>query len=241
MVSIAAYRRVLMGVWQKLIYIFLVFLFLFSHPSVCKAFHKTKHHKQRPRILLSFHNYRVFSLKGNRFSLLRENEMADREGLDRISNDNILRYLQTKKLLVPLPQNNKIKIDPRLKEEFRWCRPWVSQFLLDFADAHYKVFHYPLQTNSAIRTIAFQLRLRKTNPNAASPIGPLASTHPTGATIDIAKKNMKHYELMWVRQYLSQKMAAHEIHVIEEFHQSVFHIMVSKYYKSHSIRNNIPS
>jgi len=168
------------------------------------------------------------SLKGSKQALIIENHLANRDNLDRISSDKMLKQLQKNRRLVPLPQTKQIKIDRRLQSKFRWCRPWVPPFLVTFAVEYYKRFHTPLQVNSAIRTLEYQIRLQYTNPNAASPYGPTASTHPTGATIDIAKKKMTPSELTWVRHYLGNKMANYKIHVIEEFHQAVFHIMVAK-------------
>lgn len=170
-------------------------------------------------------------LEGTKDSLVIENQIANIDRLDRISNESALQYFQKSGALVHLPQNNQIKIDRRLESRFRWCRPWVPDFLLGFSAEHFKRFHKPLQVNSAIRTVEFQTHLQRTNPNAASPYGPTASTHPTGETIDIAKKNMTPSELSWVRKYLMQKVAAYKIHVIEEFHQAVFHIMVTKNYR----------
>src|SRR6185437_5713778 len=68
-------------------------------------------------------------LKGSREILLRQNEVADREGLDRIQNDADLRDMRTRGMLVSLPVNRAMQVDDRLPSDRRFCRPWTARFL----------------------------------------------------------------------------------------------------------------
>ena len=107
-------------------------------------------------------------LYGSREILLHQNLMADREGLDRVQDDDALLDLLREKKLVALPIGETLRVDERLPENRRYSRPWTSAFLVSFSRDFYSIFHSPLQVNSAVRTVAFQQRLLRTNGNAAS-------------------------------------------------------------------------
>ncbi len=104
--------------------------------------------------------------------------------------------------------------------------------MADMAKAFEKRFGKgKLKINSAVRTTAYQKSLRKRNGNAAKATGDKASSHPTGATVDIAKKNLTKQQLVWVRNYLTRYEMKNMIEATEEKNQSVFHFMVFKNYK----------
>jgi Family of unknown function (DUF5715) len=166
------------------------------------------------------------ALKGSHDILVHQNEMADAEGLDRIQDDDDLARKVAKKQLVALPANSMLHVDERLPENRRYCRPWVAQFLSDLARAHYARFHTPLQINSAVRTVEFQERLRRTNGNAAPVDGDIASPHLTGFAVDIAKRPLSQTEIAWMRGYLLPLEQQGKIDVEEEFQQSCFHMSV---------------
>ncbi len=90
------------------------------------------------------------ALKGSHDILVHQNEMADSEGLDRIQDDDDLANKIATRQLVPLPASAMLRVDERLPENRRYCRPWVAKFLTDIARAHYARFHTPLQVNSAV-------------------------------------------------------------------------------------------
>jgi hypothetical protein len=169
-------------------------------------------------------------LKGSHEILLHQNEVADREGLDRIQNDADLLDMRNKKMLVPLPASYALEVDDRLPENRRYCRPWTSQFLANMARAHYAHFHSPLQINSAVRTAEFQHHLIRINGNAAPAEGDTASPHLTGQAVDIAKHGLSRTEVAWMRGYLLPLIQEGKIDVEEEFQQSCFHISVYKKY-----------
>jgi hypothetical protein len=169
-------------------------------------------------------------LKGTHEILLHQNEVADREGLDRIQNDADLLDMRSKRMLVPLPVSYALDVDDRLPENRRYTRPWTSIFLTNLARAHYAHFHTPLQINSAVRTVEFQEHLIRINGNAAPADGDTASPHLTGQAVDIAKHGLSRTEVAWMRGYLMPLIQEGKIDVEEEFQQSCFHISVYKKY-----------
>ncbi|HEY1964597.1 MAG TPA: DUF5715 family protein [Acidobacteriaceae bacterium] len=169
-------------------------------------------------------------LKGSHEILVRQNRVADRDGLDRIEDDNDLTRMRTQQLLVALPISRALDVDDRLPSDRRYCRPWTAQFLAALGRAHYARFHTPLQVNSAVRTVEFQQRLQRTNGNAAPAEGETASPHLTGQAIDIAKHGLSLTEIAWLRGYLLPLIQEGRIDVEEEFQQSCFHISVYKKY-----------
>jgi hypothetical protein len=169
-------------------------------------------------------------LKGSREILVRQNQVADRDGLDRIQNDEDLLDMRSKRLLVSLPEGNALQIDERLPGNRRYCRPWVAQFLATLARAHYAHFHSALQVNSAVRTVEFQQHLVHINGNAAPAEGDTASPHLTGQAIDIAKHGLSLTEIAWLRGYLLPLVQEGKVDVEEEFQQSCFHISVYRKY-----------
>ena len=169
-------------------------------------------------------------LKGSHEILVHQNEVADRDGLDRIQNDEDLLTMRNERLLVSLPANNALQIDERLPEDRRYCRPWTAQFLATVARAYYAHFHSPLQVNSAVRTVEFQQHLVHINGNAAPAEGDTASPHLTGQAIDIAKHGLSLAEIAWLRNYLLPLVQEGKVDVEEEFQQSCFHISVYRKY-----------
>jgi hypothetical protein len=175
------------------------------------------------------------ALKGSHEILVRQNVIADQDGLIRIQDDDDLLRMRQKRMLVPIPTSEGLRIDERLPENRRFCRPWVAQFLIALSRAHYAQFHVPLQVNSAVRTVSFQLRLMRTNGNAAPANGETASPHLTGQAIDIGKKGLSQAEIAWLRLYLTPILEDGKIDVEEEFQQACFHVSVYRKYASLSV------
>ena len=169
-------------------------------------------------------------MKGSREILLHQNEVADREGLDRIRDDDDLIDLRTEKLLVAIPASNALVVDERLPSDRRYCRPWTARFLTTLSRAYYARFQTPLQVNSAVRTIEFQQRLLRSNGNAAPADGDTASPHLTGQAIDLAKHGLTLTQIAWLRGYLLPLVQQGKVDVEEEFQQACFHISVYKKY-----------
>jgi len=169
-------------------------------------------------------------LKGSHEILVRQNVVADQDGLDRIQDDADLMRMREQHLLVALPVNRELDVDERLPVNRRYARPWTAQFLATLARAHYARFHSSLQVNSAVRTVEFQQKLIRTNGNAAPAEGETASPHLTGQAVDIAKHGLSRTEIAWMRGYLLPLIQERRIDVEEEFQQACFHISVYKKY-----------
>jgi hypothetical protein len=169
-------------------------------------------------------------LLGSRESLIRQNEMTEAEGLERIQDDEDLADRIAQRALVPLPASDALTVNDGLPANRRYCRPWTAKFLRDLSGAHAAVFRRPLLVSSAVRTVAYQKQLEKINGNAAPAEGDVVSPHVTGATIDIAKEQLSREELAWMRTRLLELENTGKIDVEEEFQQSCFHITVYKSY-----------
>lgn len=169
-------------------------------------------------------------MKGSHEILLRQNQVADRDGLDRIRDDEDIVELRGQRLLVAVPTNAALVVDERLPANRRYCRPWTAQFLTVLSRAYYERFHTPLQVNSAVRTVEFQHRLLRTNGNAAPAEGDTASPHLTGQAVDLAKHGLSLTQIAWLRGYLLPLVQQGKVDVEEEFQQSCFHISVYKKY-----------
>lgn len=163
------------------------------------------------------------SLLGSQESQDLQNEEAEREGLTRIKDDAILKRLKKEGVLVKLPTHKNLKIDYRLPSQFRFCLPQVRTFLIKFASDPRG--RGRIVINSATRTDKYQMQLRKRNPNAI-----ILSSHVFGCTVDIAKKGYTPSQLNATREYLRELKIKGVIEPVEEFRQSVFHIMVFKSY-----------
>jgi hypothetical protein len=169
-------------------------------------------------------------LRGSMASLVRQNEKTEADSLERIEDDDDLADRIARGMLAPVPVSASLTVNGNLPENRRYCRPWTATFLTDLARAHAAQFHSPLEVSSAVRTVAYQKQLEKTNGNAAAAEGEIASPHLTGAAIDIAKQGMSRREIGWMRAWLLPLEAAGKLDVEEEFQQACFHITVYKSY-----------
>lgn len=181
-------------------------------------------------------------LAGSRESLMHQNEMAEAEGLERIQDDADLDNRIAAGSLVPVPVTQVLRINEDLPQNRRYCRPWTADFLRTLAQAHAEAFPgSPLEVTSAVRTVAYQRRLRHINGNAAAADGDLASPHLTGGTIDLGKKGMSRREIAWMRNWLLPLQQAGKIDVEEEFRQACFHISVYKSFDGEAPGNPEPA
>lgn len=169
-------------------------------------------------------------LKGSYEAQLIQNQEIDGTGLDRIVDQDQLRFLEERGDLVPIVSKPYLVVSSLLKPTNRYCRPWTYQFLLDMSQGFFIEFHHPLKVNSAVRTIEEQHRLRRHNRNAAPEYGETASSHPAGTTVDIAKKGLTRKEHDWIVDYLKMFQDAGFIVAIEERHQACFHVQVFMVY-----------
>ncbi len=169
-------------------------------------------------------------MRGTREILVHQNRVADEEGLTRIQDEADLRRMRTVRTLVDFPVSASLRVNPELAGDHRCARPWTVRFASDISRAYYARFHEPLQVNSAVRTVSYQLRLRRVNGNAAGTEGDVASPHLTGEALDFGKHGMSTAEIAWMRLYLRPLMQDGKLDVEEEFQQACFHISVYRAY-----------
>jgi len=174
--------------------------------------------------------YGRYTLRGTRDSLVRQNERAEQESLERIEDDADLQDRISRGLLVRVPESAGLVVNSALPDDRRYCRPWTAEFLSELSRAHEAQFHKPLIVSSAVRTVEYQKHLMRVNHNAADAEGDIVSPHLTGATIDIAKSGLSRREMQWMRDHLFAYQTAGVIDVEEEFRQRCFHITVYKAY-----------
>ncbi len=179
------------------------------------------------------------ALKGSHENLIRQNLMADQDGLTRVQDDADLERMRLSGQLVPIPAAAGIQIDSRLPLNRRFCRPWTAQFLSSLAGAHYAYFRSSLQVNSAVRTVEFQHRLQRINGNAAPAEGETASPHLTGQAVDLAKKGLSLAEIAWIRAYLTPLIQEGKLDVEEEFQQACFHISVYRRFAPSAVPRSV--
>ena len=209
-------------------------LLILSFASPSYALHTRARYRRtvRTRTAQRVVRWTPLLLKGSHDSLVRQNEEIDRLQLGRIADDTELQQLIDKGDLVSLPVENSVRIDPRLDEDRRYCRPWTKEFLKDLGQAYYKEFKQPIQVNSAVRTVTQQEKLMRHNGNAAPAEGPTASSHLAGLTVDIAKHGMTRKQRKWMQDYLVRMRDLGLVEAVEERKQACFHVMVSDRYAS---------
>ncbi|MGC2110120.1 MAG: DUF5715 family protein [Candidatus Korobacteraceae bacterium] len=179
----------------------------------------------------------VAMFPGSHEMLVRENEELDRLQLPRIADEYELIRYEISHDLVPVPETDALKIAADLPENRRYCRPWTRDFLQDFSQAFYDEFHTPIQINSMVRTVEQQARLRRWNRFAAPEFGDTASTHLTGVTFDMSRRNLTFEQYEWIRNYLLPLQAEGMVDPIEE-RQPVLHVVVYEKYTSRNLQWN---
>jgi len=171
------------------------------------------------------------SLRGSSGSLIKQNVVANKEGLTRLKSERDIARFVKAGLLVAIPNGRYgIRIDPRLERSRRYCRPWTVQFLKDLGTRFQNQFKKSLTVNSCVRDIETQEDLRDRNGNAARTTGSRASPHLTGSTIDIKRLGLSGREQNFVRGRLLLHERANRIEATEERVQAVWHVMVYQTY-----------
>jgi Family of unknown function (DUF5715) len=169
-------------------------------------------------------------LTATRLSPLVQNRQADREDLSRMRNRAMIQRFEGAGYLVRVQPQTKHYYLRSIPAGYRYLRPWSKTLLERLGRQFHVRFHKRLRVTSLVRTVASQRQLAKRNGNAAPANGPRRSSHLTGATLDISKKNMTLAERQWVRRVLRQLRGGGYLYAVEEFQQPVFHIMVYRSY-----------
>lgn len=189
-----------------------------------------RHHRARLHRIRYYGPPVAPELRGSRDSLLKQNDEIDRAGLMRIEDDQQLEQLEERGVLVPIVATEYLAVNPSLKENRRYARPWAAQFADDLSREFFTQFHRPLYVTSAVRTAEQQRHLMRYNHNAAPAEGEIASSHLAGTTVDIGKRGLTRKQHKWVADYLANLKAEDVIEPEEERRQACFHVMVSERY-----------
>jgi len=133
-------------------------------------------------------------------------------------------------LLEPVSAKTSSYYLHQIRAQNRYLRPWSKLFLARLSRQYRARFKTPLRVTSLLRPAHYQRSLQRRNGNAAASNGPKASTHLTGASLDISKKGMTSRQIAWMRSVLSSLNEKGHVFAIEEFKQPNFHIMVYRSY-----------
>ena len=156
------------------------------------------------------------SAKGSIASRRWQNFEADKEDLSRLEDRREVERFVKAGLLVPFPRGIVTKI-PAWR---RFVRPETRAFLVEARQLVRKWCWLPV--SSAVRPKS----LGRVNGNAAPTTGPLASSHPTGATVDIPKNRLPAKARNSLRNWLLGLEKQRLIEFTEEDRQPTFHVMV---------------
>ncbi len=179
-------------------------------------------------------------LPASRGHLVRENARADADGLSRLRTRAALERFVRARLLVPLPEEARGFRVVGVPGWRRVARPWTRRFVQQLGEAVYTLFGSRLRDTDLTRTEAVQEALGEWNGNAAPARGAGASTHLTGASVDLSKVEHSDYEIAWLRLVLGRLTARGLVSAIEEFAQPHFHVMVFRAYGRHGARLRTP-
>ncbi len=162
-----------------------------------------------------------------------QNKRADADDLSRMRDVAMIKRFRANGYLVPVPVSTRYYYLHGISSHYRYLRPWTKVFLDRLSRQHYAKFKRRLRVTSLVRTVAYQRALARRNSNAASYRGPLRSSHLTGATLDISKRNLTKGSISWMRRVLYSLREKRYLYAIEEFGQPTFHVMVFRRYQDY--------
>jgi hypothetical protein len=163
--------------------------------------------------------------------LRQESAAAARDRLSRMSDLAMVKRFRRAGLLVPLPAEAGTYYVSGVHGALRVARPWTKRFIEQVSRAFHHLFTRRLRITSLTRTRAVQQRLLRTNLGAAPARGPVPSTPLTGAAVDVSKRSLSRTQVAWLRAVLARLRQRGLIHVVEEFHEPHFHVMVRRRYR----------
>ncbi len=214
----------------------LLFVLSLASPALAVKHARVKHNKQhRPawfehRVLLPSHE-----------NLLAQNAAIDALGIPRIKDDKTLRSLVREEELVPVTDNQYVRVSAKLEAKRRYCRPWVDLFLQEFGREYYERFGGAIQVNSAVRTVRTQLGLLRWNRNAAPAHGETASAHLAGVAVDLQRRGLTKEQIRFMQQKLLYLSNLGMIVGEEELREPCFHIVVTGEYPYPPSKLDLPA
>jgi len=213
-----------MSTSKKLVGMLLVLVLLVgpAYGLASTARRHKKHHKPQ------WWEYRVFLPSHE--NLLAQNAAIDEIGLPRIKDDKILKSLVAEEELIPITNNQYVRVSAKLERKRRYCRPWVDLFLQELGREYYDQFEQPIQVNSAVRTIRTQRSILRWNRNAAPWHGETASAHLAGVAVDLQRRGLTKPQVRFIQQKLLYLANLGMVIVEEELKQPCFHIVVTGEY-----------
>jgi LysM repeat protein len=169
-------------------------------------------------------------LTAPRGNLRRENAAATRQRLSRLRDDQMLRRFVRAGYLVRLPAETRTYWIDGVPARYRVTRPWTKRFVGQLAAGFHGTFGTRLKVTGLTRTATYQRGLQLINSNAAPAEGDLASSHLTGAAVDLGTRDLSAQELAWLRHVLRHLAAQGVVLAIEEFRYPHFHVLVLREY-----------
>jgi hypothetical protein len=160
--------------------------------------------------------------------LRRESDAALRDHLSRMRDIAMVRRFRKAGRLVTVPAEAPTYYVAGVSGPLRVARPWTMYFIEQMSRAFHRRFDRRLRITSLTRTRAVQRRLLRRNIGAAPAEGSVQSTHLTGATLDISKRMLSATQVAWLRTVLDRLNRQGLIHVVEEFQEPHFHVMVRR-------------
>jgi hypothetical protein len=180
--------------------------------------HKKKHTP-------TWFEYRVFIPSHE--NLLAQNAAIDDMGLPRLRDDKALKFSVEGDELVPITENQYVRISPKLEAKRRFCKPWVDMFLQELGSEYYTQFGDQIQVNSAVRTVRTQMHLLRINHNAAPAHGETASAHLAGVAVDLQRRGLTPAQVHFIQKKLLYLSKLNMVIVEEELKQPCFHVVVT--------------
>ncbi|MDQ3089756.1 MAG: DUF5715 family protein [bacterium] len=160
--------------------------------------------------------------------LSAQNALANREGLTRVNNLADIRKLAAQKILIPIPNNNPNFVVKGIPEARQYCLPWALELMSDLGKFIRSDFGKVPTLSSCVRDVNAQQALRKRQKGAAPASGPQATSHLTGATLDISTHGYSRKERAKITKALRKLRSIGAVMFLDEGNH--WHVMVSKSY-----------
>jgi Family of unknown function (DUF5715) len=203
-------------------------LALVACPTYALSLAGQSRHRSKRQKKQSWFAYRVFVPSHE--NLLSQNAAIDAMGLPRIQDDRTLKSMVAEEVLVPITDDEYVRVSPKLEAKRRFCRPFVDAFLQELGQAYYERFHDQIQVNSAVRTVRTQTLLRRWNHNAAPAHGETESAHLAGVAVDLQRRGLTREQVRFIQAKLKYLSDLGMVIVEEELKQPCFHVVVTGEY-----------